>query len=80
LGAFLGFLFFIQSISGLLLVLLFKIQENEIFFILERISRDNSFGSEVRLIHSNIVSILFLILFLHLFRGLFFNLFKSFNI
>nr|YP_007183155.1 cytochrome b [Paratenuisentis ambiguus]CCA94483.2 cytochrome B [Paratenuisentis ambiguus] len=69
-GSMLGLVYVIQTISGLLLSLLYYVGEQGAFGSVVEIMVDNKMGWVVRLVHSFGSSVLLLLLYLHIVRGL----------
>nr|YP_002317282.1 cytochrome b [Steganacarus magnus]ACH41155.1 cytochrome b [Steganacarus magnus] len=76
-GFILGFITTIQVISGLFLSMLFIPSESDAFFSIIHIMRDSNSGWFIRLIHSNVASLIFLCVYIHLARGLYTSSFKT---
>ena len=76
-GFILGISISVQIITGFFLSIRFVPSESEAFLSIVHIIRDRRRGWIIRLIHSNIASIIFVTILLHLARGLFNNSFVT---
>lgn len=70
-GSLLAFIFIIQRISGLLIILSFDNRINS-FYSIEFLIFEFNFGWFFRIIHMNFVSFFFIILILHFIKGIFY--------
>jgi quinol-cytochrome oxidoreductase complex cytochrome b subunit len=75
-GSLALFFFFVQVISGVFLAMYYVPDIAMVFFAMEHLMRDVSFGWLVRYIHANGASFFFFFVYLHLFRNLYFVLYR----
>ena len=75
-GSFLGIIFFMQVISGLLLSLFYESRRNFSFDSIQYLIIEINNGWLIRLIHFNIVSLFFILVILHILKALFYFRFR----
>nr|UTM92262.1 cytochrome b [Bolbosoma capitatum] len=76
-GVSLGFVYFVQVVSGLILSLFYTVGVDGSFWSVVYIMQDVGYGWVVRFIHSSGVSVFFICLYLHTFRGLIYGSFSK---
>ena len=76
-GSILGFIWGIQIVTGIVLVIHLRIDTRLIFSNVNYINQDIVYGFFLRAIHTNGASFVFVFLYFHMFRGIYYQSYRT---